>query len=310
MSFQAKYRQVQANQKFEQRITAAQNLLAACELCPRTCGVNRLNDELGYCGAGKRLTVSSYGPHFGEETPLVGSGGSGTVFFTYCNLGCVFCQNYSLSHYHEGAVVTPQQLAQIMMDLQAKGCPNINLVTPTHYMPQILEAVALAAKLGLTLPLVYNCGGYESMAAVRTLNGIVDIYMPDVKFFNPEAATIYADAPDYPAVVQEVLVEMHRQVGDLKFDQRGLATTGLLIRHLVMPGLVDDSIAILDFIARELGPDSYVNVMAQYRPMLNAHKFPAIARSLTAAEYQTVVDHAKTLGLVRGLEHHSLGDDL
>ncbi len=282
----------------KERAEELYSLLEECRLCPRCCGVNRFR-ELGYCKAPAELVVSSYGPHFGEEAPLVGLGGSGTIFFTYCNLLCVFCQNYDISHLGYGEVVSEEDLAEFMLSLQRRGCHNINLVTPTHYVPQILKALYIAATRGLKLPLVYNCGGYESLEVIKKLKGIVDIYMPDVKFFDKKACKLYLNAPNYPEVVRAVLKEMHSQVGDL-VGKDGLAVRGLLIRHLVMPNYVEDSKKILDFIAREISKNSYVNIMFQYRPLYRAGEFEEIARRPTLQEYAEVVAYAEKVGLWRG----------
>ncbi len=279
--------------------------LSSCFLCPRNCGVNRLRGEKGYCGADADLVVSSYGPHFGEEPPLVGIGGSGTIFLTFCNLKCVFCQNYDISHLGYGEVVTFDNMADMMLYLQRRGCHNINFVTPTHYVPQILFSVYKAAMKGLNLPLVYNCGGYESFEVIKKLSGLIDIYMPDIKFFDKGACVKYMNAPDYPEVVKEVVKEMHQQVGDLIIE-RGVAVKGLLIRHLVMPGYVEDSKKIMDFIYNELSPNSYVNIMNQYRPLFKAHEFKEIARRVSYSEYMEVVRYAESIGLKRGFHGREL----
>ncbi|MDZ7374902.1 MAG: radical SAM protein [candidate division KSB1 bacterium] len=275
-------------------------LLSPCQLCPRRCLAERLRGKTGTCRAGARARVASAFPHFGEEDPLVGWGGSGTIFLSHCNLRCVFCQNYDISHYAEGKEVEAQELASLMLALQRRGCHNINFVTPTHYVPQIVEAVALAVQQGLQVPIVYNCGGYESLDALRLLEGIVDIYMPDVKFFSPELSQRYCHAPDYFEVASRALLEMYRQVGDLRINRQGLAERGVLIRHLVMPNAVEDSKRILEFIAREVSRDAYVNIMAQYRPCHQAFQFPEIARPISLSEYREVVRYARSIGLHRG----------
>jgi putative pyruvate formate lyase activating enzyme len=276
------------------------DLLRSCELCPRRCRVNRLAGETGFCGVAGRPVISSLGPHFGEEPPLVGVGGSGTIFFTGCNLGCVFCQNHDISHGREGRVVTESDLADAMLSLQSLGCHNVNWVTPTHQTPFIFAALDIARARGLTVPTVFNCGGYESVEVLRRFAGRVEIYMPDAKFFTAETAARYADAPDYPAVMTAALKEMHRQVGDLEIRD-GLAVRGLLIRHLVMPGLVDESLAILDFIAKEISRDTFVNVMDQYRPSYRAHEFSEIGRRVRSDEYLAVLRHAQECGLRTGV---------
>jgi len=284
------------------RIEALRQLLGSCTLCPRDCHVNRLAGELGICQAGDRLRIAAAFPHFGEEPPLVGWGGSGTVFVSWCNLLCRFCQSWEVNHRGEGLEVDARELAEVLLDLQARGCHNINFVTPTHYAPQLMAALPLAIEQGFRLPLVYNCGGYEALDVIRLLDGIVDIYLPDIKFLDGTASDRYLDgALDYPEVVCAVLKEMHRQVGDLVLDERGVAQRGLIVRHLVMPGMATDSAQILRFIAEELSLDTYVNIMDQYRPCFEAGRWPEIARRTTREEHGSVVGIARGLGLSRGL---------
>ena len=278
------------------RIDELKAVLRCCEICPRLCRVDRLAGEVGVCGIGADPTISSAGPHFGEEPPLVGRGGSGTIFLTGCNLRCLFCQNYDISCLRHGRRVSVEDLAGAMLRLQASGCHNVNWVTPTHQVPAIMEALQIARRKGLTLPTVYNCGGYERVEILRMIEGEVDIYMPDAKYWNSSTAERYSSAPDYPGIMQAALKEMHRQVGDLEI-QDGVAVRGLLVRHLVMPGHTDESRAILDFIAREISQDTYVNVMAQYRPAYRAHEFPEISRRTTTDEYLEALRHAQKLGL-------------
>jgi len=284
--------------ELRRRVTQALDLLAPCRLCPRGCGVDRSAGERGFCGAGNRARVASFGPHRGEERPLVGTGGSGTVFFSHCSLGCVFCQNSDISHDGVGEDVTAEQLAGMMVHVQRMGCHNINLVTPTHFLPHILEALAAAAEMGCHLPLIYNCSGYESVEALRLLDGIVDIYMPDAKFATPETAMRLCRAPDYPERMAAALAEMHRQVGDLVVDAQGLARRGLLVRHLVMPGQVTETAAIMDRVA-SLSRDTYVNVMPQYRPSYRAEEVAGISRRVATAEYQEALAVARRAGLTR-----------
>jgi putative pyruvate formate lyase activating enzyme len=281
------------------RAEAGRDILGHCVLCPRACAADRLEGELGECEVGAKAMVASFHPHFGEEDPLVGWGGSGTVFFTSCSLRCVFCQNFEISHGMEGREVSAGDLAAMMLRLQALGCHNINWVTPTHQVPQILEALVLAAGAGLRLPIVYNSGGYEAVATLRLLGGIVDIYMPDFKFADPEPAAAYLDAPDYPEVAKAALREMHRQVGDLVLDENGIARRGLLVRHLVMPAGLAGTRAVMRFLAREVSRDTYVNLMDQYRPCGLAHRYPEIARPITAAEYHEAVAAARAEGIRR-----------
>jgi putative pyruvate formate lyase activating enzyme len=288
--------------ELQRRIAALRQLLHSCTLCPRDCHVNRLNDELGRCNAGSQLMVAAAFPHFGEEPPLSGDGGSGAIFVSRCNLLCQFCQSWEVNHRGEGVTVSARELAGVMLDLQARGCHNVNFVTPTHYVPQLIAALPYAIEQGFRRPLVYNCGGYESLEAIRLLAGIIDIYLPDIKFFDRHASERYMDgAADYPEVVRAVVKEMHRQVGDLVIDARGIAQRGLIVRHLVMPGMTQDSDLILRFIADELSPQTYVNVMDQYRPCFQAGRSPEIARRTTPAEHRAVVETARRLGLHRGL---------
>jgi len=282
------------------RIRSLNEILSECSLCPRRCGVNRIQAELGYCGAGSELTVSSVFPHFGEEAPLVGYRGSGTIFLTHCNLRCVFCQNYDISHLGRGKRTSSSQMASYMIRLQELGCHNINFVTPTHYVPQIVASLPAAIDLGLNLPLVYNCSGYESLEVIKLLDGIIDIYMPDAKYAGEEPAKRFSNAPDYPHVLKEVLKEMYRQVGDLHMDEDGIAEKGLLIRHLVMPGNLGGTEDIMKFIAEEISRDSYVNVMQQYRPEHKSFDYPELSRRITYDEYLGAVKTARRFGLHRG----------
>ena len=289
------------NKELRRRIAALQEILERCRLCPRACQVNRLAGlEQGYCRAGAAVMVASAFPHFGEEPPLVGFHGSGTIFFSHCNLRCVFCQNYDISHRGQGEHLSVSELAQRMMDLQGQGCHNINLVTPTHYVPQIVAALPEAIERGLTIPLVYNCGGYESLEVIKLLAGIIDIYMPDAKFAGADRAAAYCNAPDYPLVLREVLCEMNRQVGDLRLDDQGIATQGLLIRHLVLPQGVAGTKEIIAFIVEHVSGNSYVNVMAQYRPLYRSREYPEIDRPISMREYREAVKIARQEGLHRG----------
>ena len=284
--------------ELQNRINSLYDKLQSCNLCPRNCLVNRLDGEPGYCGAGKNLKVASAFSHFGEEPPLVGSFGSGTIFLSFCNLRCNFCQNYDISHYGEGTEVTTSDLAEMMLGLQQKGCHNINFVTPTHYTPQIIAALPKAIELGLTIPIVWNCGGYESLEVIQLLDGIVDIYMPDAKFSNAQHAKRYADAENYFSILKETLKEMYQQVGSLKLKENGTALRGLLIRHLVMPGDVAGSKQVLKFIAEALSTNNYVNIMNQYRPCYQAIGDPLIGRVITNAEYIEVIRQARELGFL------------
>jgi len=277
-------------------VAAAYELASPCRLCPRRCMVDRLAGEKGYCRVGETPIVSTAGPHYGEEPPLVGSGGSGTIFLSGCNLLCVFCQNYEISHGVSGSPAGPARIARVMLALQRRGCENINFVTPTHVTPWLMEAVRLARQEGLAVPIVYNCGGYESVETLRLLEGTVDIYMPDAKFWHPQTAERYANAADYPDRMRDALVEMDRQVGRLLIEN-GVARSGLLVRHLVMPGMVEESKRILGYIAERLSSGTYVNVMDQYRPMHRAWDYAEIARRSTEGEFMEVYAHARSLGL-------------
>jgi putative pyruvate formate lyase activating enzyme len=287
-------------QEFRRRIEQARELMAMpCRVCPRRCKVDRASDDKrGFCRVGVRALVSSFNPHFGEEPPLVGSRGSGTIFFASCNLACVYCQNWEISQARWGREVTDEQLAGAMLKLQALGCHNINFVSPTIYVPQILAALPQAIEGGLRVPLVYNTGGYDSLEALRLLDGIVDIYMPDIKYSDDKIAGKYSLVRHYYDVAQEALREMHRQVGDLVTED-GVAVRGLIIRHLVLPGGLAGTAEVMRFIARELSVDSYVNVMVQYRPENKAHRYPELSRRITLGEYEEALRLAREQGLHR-----------
>ena len=300
MAFIPSYIGLFEKRELSQRIQLLMDFLKECRLCPRECRVNRLDGELGYCGAGSDLMISSAFPHFGEESPLVGNSGSGTIFMTHCNLRCIFCQNYDISHLGRGERVTLSDMARIMIKLQEVGCHNINFVTPTHYVPQIVASLPEAVELGLRLPIVYNCSGYESLEVIQLLEGIVDIYMPDIKFMFEKYSRRFSNAPDYPEVIKKVLKEMHRQVGDLMTNSKGIAERGLLIRHLVMPGGVASSEAALKFIAEEISIQSYANIMDQYRPEYRANEYPEINRQIIHQEYKEAIRIARSFKLHRG----------
>jgi len=280
-------------------VEKARSLLAQCHLCGRGCGVNRLGGESGQCRTTDKALVSSFGPYFGEEAPLVGRHGSGTIFFAYCNLHCVYCQNYSISQHGEGSAVDNQELAGMMLSLQAKGCHNINLVSPTHVVPFILEALEIAASKGLELPLVYNTGGYDSMAALQLLDGIVDIYMPDMKYAAAKAGEKYSGVKRYPQVNRTAVKEMHRQVGDLQVDDSGVATRGLLVRHLVLPHRLAGTEGVVRFLAEEISKNTYLNVMAQYHPCHRAFNYGELSRPVTGEEFSEAIELAQHYGLKR-----------
>jgi putative pyruvate formate lyase activating enzyme len=270
-----------------------------CHICPRACAVNRLEGETGFCKTGSKAKVASYNAHFGEESPLVGRYGSGTIFLSSCNLLCSFCQNYDISHLAEGIEVEPEHMASMMLNLAEQGCHNINFVTPTHAVPQILEALILAVEHGLEVPLVYNSSGYDRRETLELLDGIFDIYMPDFKFWDGKWAERFCHAPDYRDVAVQAVKEMHRQVGDLVIDDEGIAVKGLLVRHLVMPNNVAGTDEIMKFFAQQISPNTYINVMDQYRPCGSAHEDEFIDRRLTAREYRDAVNAAKNAGLTR-----------
>ena len=281
------------------RARKALRLLESCTLCPRECGVNRLKNETGYCKTGRVARIASYNAHFGEELPLVGIHGSGTIFISSCNLLCSFCQNYEISHLREGAEMEPAQMAAMMIQLKEMGCHNINFVTPTHVVPQILEALIIAVDRGLDIPLVYNSGGYDKPETLAILDGIFDIYMPDFKFWDGKWSDRYCHAPDYKERAAAAIREMHRQTGDLMMDDKGVAVKGLLIRHLVMPNNVAGTADIMDFIAKEISEYCYVNVMDQYRPCGNAASDDFINRRLYSNEFKLAIEKAREAGLIR-----------
>jgi putative pyruvate formate lyase activating enzyme len=277
--------------ELKRRAQDALSRLENCRMCPQNCGVNRLQGVLGFCQTGRLAQVASFNLHFGEEAPLVGSGGSGTIFFGRCNLNCVFCQNADISQpdTNEAQVLTevhPNQLAWIMLELQRNGAHNINFVTPSHVVPQILEALVLAVEDGLKLPLVYNSGGFDALETLQLLDGVVDIYMPDAKLMKPEHGKKYCAAEDYPDRAKEALKEMHRQVGDLFMNEDGIAEGGLLVRHLVMPGGLADTEDWMRFLREEISPNTYVNLMDQYRPCHHAEEYPELDRALRAQEME------------------------
>ena len=280
------------------RVEQATSLLSSCTVCPRRCGVDRTRDERGYCGGGLLLAVPSYGPHFGEEPPLVGRYGSGTIFFTGCNMRCIFCQNYEISQARRGVDVSPGRLAGMMLELQERRCHNINLVSPSHFVPQILQAVLIAAEKGLVIPLVYNTGTYDSVETLRLLEGVIDIYMPDAKYGNEEIARTLSDAPGYPALMQDAILEMQRQVGDL-IVRDGVAERGLIIRHLVLPRDLARSDLVIQFIGEQVSREAYVNIMDQYHPCGEAVGKPRIGRRIKRSEFREALEIAENVGLKR-----------
>lgn len=298
--FEPAYLALHRSGELRRRAAEALDMLSSCRLCPRACGVDRLREAAGVCRTGRLAAVSSFFGHRGEESCLSGRRGSGAFFFSRCNLGCVFCQNCRISRMGEGVPSSAGQMAEMMLRLQEEGCHNINLVTPSHVVPQILEALALAVEGGLRLPLVYNTSAYDSAESLRLLDGVVDIYMPDFKFRDPALAERYLRARDYPEAALRSVAEMHRQVGDLETDRQGLARRGLLVRHLLMPGLLEDTKKILSFLAG-LSRDTWINILTQYRPanQVSALTFPEINRPVSREEYYAALDHFKSLGLHR-----------
>ncbi|HLK64974.1 MAG TPA: radical SAM protein [Bryobacteraceae bacterium] len=287
--------------ELHRRAEAALERLSRCLVCPRDCGVDRMANKTAACHTGRYAQVSSYFRHFGEEDCLRGWRGSGTIFFSMCNLRCVFCQNYDISQVTRGTEVTGQDLAAIMLELQSWGCHNINFVTPEHVVPQILEALPIAVDRGLRLPLVYNTSSYDSLDSLHLLDGIIDIYMPDFKFWDPALALRYVKARDYPETARRNIREMHRQVGPLQLDDMGLARRGVLVRHLVMPGDIAGTESIMRFLAEEVSHDTYVNVMDQYHPegRVSGSQFVEIDRPVSNAEYQRALETARAAGLWR-----------
>ncbi len=297
--FKAAYLETHRKGLFLERAEKSLTLLQTCTLCPRLCQINRLEGEKGTCRAGRLPEVSSYSPHFGEEQPLVGLRGSGTIFLTHCNLRCRFCQNYSISHLGEGREVSSERLARMMLELQSLGCHNINFVTPTHYVPQILEALPGAIEKGLCIPLVYNSSGYDSVQTLKLLDGIFDIYMPDIKFADSGPADEYCQAADYPETARQAVKEMYRQVGNLVLDERGIARRGLLVRHLVLPDRLAGTTEVLRFLADEISPNTYVNIMDQYHPCGDIPPRSPLGRRISASEYEEAIEMARQAGLTR-----------
>lgn len=285
--------------ELKEKVEKGIEILRTCTLCPRECKKNRLENEKGTCNVGRYPIVSSYFPHHGEEAPLRGRFGSGTIFFSECNLRCVFCQNYEISHLGEGEKVSPQKLSDMMMTLQYLKCHNINFVTPTHVVPQILEALLIAIEKGLKLPIVYNSGGYDNVETIKLLDGIVDIYMPDIKFMDSEYSKRYMNASDYPEKVKLSLKEMHRQVGNLEIGDDGVAKRGLLVRHLVMPGGIQNTKIAMKFLSEEISPDTYVNIMFQYRPCGEAYKYKEINTMPDYIDFSNAMKDAKDEGIWR-----------
>lgn len=285
------------SEELTKRIESSVAMMEECVVCAQQCRVNRLEGELGVCRGGRLAAVSSYGPHFGEEAPLVGARGSGTIFFTYCNLSCEFCQNCDISQEGQGEELSPEELADIMLAMQNRGCHNVNLVTPSHFVPQILEAIKIAIEKGLNIPLVYNTGGYDSLDTLDLLDGVIDIYMPDMKFGDDDNGRKYSGAAGYFTVARQALKKMHQQVGDLELDDRGVATRGLLVRHLVLPGELAGTTEVMEFLASEISENTFVNIMDQYYPAFKAFEYPELSRRISREEYRKALKIASMVGL-------------
>lgn len=286
----------------ERKVDKALKLLESCTVCPRNCRVNRIENRAGICMSGRYAKVSSSFQHFGEEDCLRGWSGSGTIFFSFCNLRCVFCQNFDISWQGNGREAKPKDIARMMLSLQSRGCHNINFVTPEHVVPQIMEAMPYAIELGLNLPIVYNTSSYDSQESIELMNGIVDIYMPDFKFFSPENAKSYLSAENYPQAAMAAIKEMHSQVGELRFDENGFALRGVLLRHLVMPGFLAETERIMQWTAGKVSKDTYVNIMDQYYPagmVLKQERYSQINRRITKEELEEAMKIARHFGLHR-----------
>lgn len=292
----ASYLNLVKNGELEKRVEESRKLLENCKVCPRNCSVDRTKDEIGYCKTGRNIYVASYFPHKGEEFPIRGYNGSGTIFFSYCNLGCVYCQNYDISQLGEGYLLTPEDIADIMLELQERGCHNINWVTPSHIVPQLIEATYIAAKKGLKIPIVYNTSSYDSLESLKLLDGIVDIYLADLKYLKEEFGRKYSKVRNYPEVAKNAIKEMYRQVGDLKVDKNGIAYRGLLVRHLVLPKNISTTKEVLDFL-KTVSSHIRVNIMSQYFPTYKANEYPELNRRIYINEYAEAVKYAEKIGL-------------
>jgi putative pyruvate formate lyase activating enzyme len=299
VDFKPAYLNLLDAEELANRVSKAYDHLSICDVCAWECPVDRRAGKIGVCRTGEIARVSSYGPHMGEEDPLRGWRGSGTIFFTRCNLRCQYCQNHDISQTDSGDEVSPEQIARMMLELQTLGCHNINFVSPSHVVPQILAAVLIAIQAGLKIPLVYNTGGYDSMSMLILLDGVIDIYMPDMKYSDADTARKYSKIRNYPQVNQTAVKEMHRQVGDLQIDEKGVAQRGLLVRHLVLPDGIAGTEETIRFLRDEISVNTYLNLMNQYRPSYKAHLYPELNRRLTNQEYQSAVEAAMSAGLHR-----------
>ena len=299
MTYQPFYIEAFKKGLLSKKAAQARKMLESCTLCPRQCRVDRTAGELGLCRTGEKAHLAFYKSHYGEETPLVGKNGSGAFFFTYCNLLCIFCQNYELSHEGCGREVSDSELADIMMILQDGGCPNIHFITPTHVLSPILSALEIAVQKGLCIPLVYNSSGYESFEVLKLLDGLIDIYMPDFKFWDSEVARRLCNAPDYPEIARQAVKEMHRQVGDLKIEEDGIARRGLLLRHLLMPAGMAGTREVMRFVAQEISPDTYVNIMPQFRPYGRSREIRELMQPIRKPDYVNALEAAREEGIFR-----------
>ncbi len=286
-------------QEFKEKIEKAFEIIKNCTLCPRNCKVDRTKGQKGFCKVLDKPFVSSWGPHFGEERPLVGRYGSGTIFFGFCNLGCVYCQNWTISHLGDGEEISYDELASVMIYLQNLGCHNINLVTPTHQVPQIIKAIYIARENGMRVPIVYNSGGYEALETLKILDGIIDIYMPDFKYVDDKLAEKYSKVKNYAFHAKQAIKEMHRQVGDLIINEEGIALRGLLVRHLVLPNNIAGTEEVVKFIAEEISKNTYINIMDQYRPCWHADEYPELNRRITNKEFNDAINISLKYGLKR-----------
>ncbi len=298
-NFEPAYLELHHQGLLRERVAEAYKHLSICDVCAWECPVDRLAGKTGVCKTGLRARVSSYGPHLGEEDPLRGRRGSGTIFFSRCNLHCQFCQNHDISQREIGEKIEPERLAGMMLELQSQGCHNINFVSPSHVVPQIIAGVLIAAEAGLHLPLVYNTGGYDSLSSLKLLEGIIDIYMPDMKYASPQLGRIYSKARNYPEINQAAVREMHRQVGDLQIDESGLARRGLLVRHLVLPNNLAGTEQVARFLAEEISNNTYLNLMDQYRPAYKAGQYPKLNRRITRQEYEAALQVTWAAGIHR-----------
>ncbi|MBL7196896.1 MAG: radical SAM protein [Candidatus Omnitrophica bacterium] len=295
------------NSTLKAKIEKAYKLLESCTLCPRKCRVNRINKEKGFCRVGLNPVVCSFMPHHGEEPPISGTRGSGTIFFSFCNLKCLYCQNYNFSQEGEGEEVSIEKLSDFMLYLQGLCCHNINLVTPTHVMPQILKALYIAIEKGLNIPIVYNTSGYELPEIIKILDGIVDIYLVDMRYGDSQYSEKYSQASNYPYFNQGAVKEMHRQVGDAEFDKNNIINKGLLVRHLVLPNKISGTEKIMGFLSKEISKKTYISLMSQYHPYYQAYKYPEISRRITKEEYQQALDCLSKYGLENGWIQDSFG---